>query len=151
MKSALYKISEIELNYRPKVKASDRPVLKCTEEIYEMFKQHWNLDQIGLIEEFKVIYLNRSNAVLGILNVSTGGLTGVVADPRVIFAAAIKSAATGLIVCHNHPTMNLTPSEADITFTENLKNVADLLGIHIVDHLIINEEDYFSFACEELL
>ncbi|WP_316838571.1 JAB domain-containing protein [Pedobacter gandavensis] len=151
MQHSLYKISEIELQYKPKIKACERPILRCTEDIYEIFMQHWNMDMIGLIEEFKVILLNRSNAVLGILNVSKGGLTGVIADPRIIFAAAIKSGATGILICHNHPAMVLTPSEQDLTFTENLKNIGAMLDINVIDHLIINEEGYFSFACEELL
>lgn len=151
MQHSLYKISEIELQYRPKIKASERPILRCTEDIYEIFIQHWDMGMIGLIEEFKVIFLNRSNAVLGILNVSKGGITGVIADPRIIFAAAIKSGATGILLAHNHPAMVLTPSEQDLNFTENLRKLGDMLDINVIDHLIINEEEYFSFACEGLL
>ncbi|WP_316838871.1 JAB domain-containing protein [Pedobacter gandavensis] len=133
------------------MKANERPVLKCTEDVYRMFKQHWNMDLIELVEEFKVILLNRSNAVLGILNVSTGGLTGVIADPRIIFGAALKSGATGLLLAHNHPTMTLKPSNEDIALTEKLKDAGKFLDINIIDHLIINEKGYFSFACAKLL
>lgn len=151
MQHTLYKISEIELQYKPEMKAIDRPVLKCTDDVYQMFKQHWNMDLIELVEEFKVIFLNRSNAVLGILNVSTGGLTGVIADPRVIFVAALKSGATGLLLAHNHPSMNLNPSKEDIALTEKIKKAGQFLDIQIIDHLIINEKGYFSFVGAKLL
>ncbi len=109
------------------------------------------MDLIELVEEFKVILLNRSNAVLGILNVSTGGLTGVIADPRIIFGAALKSGANGLLLCHNHPTMTLKPSEQDIALTEKIKRAGVFLDINILDHLIINEDNYFSFKGAGLL
>jgi len=89
--------------------------------------------------------------VLGIVEVSTGGIAGTVADPKLIFAAALKGAATEIILSHNHPSGNLAPSQADIDVTRKIKEGGKLLKIAVLDHIIITSERYFSFADEGLL
>jgi DNA repair protein RadC len=98
-----------------------------------------------------VILLNRANQVLGIYEVSTGGVSGTVADPKLIFAAAIKSSSSGLIFSHSHPSGNLQPSQADIALTRKIKEGGEILEISVLDHIILTSEGYFSFADEGLL
>jgi DNA repair protein RadC len=95
--------------------------------------------------------LNRANKVLGILEVSTGGVSGTVADPKVIFAAALKGNASGIIVAHNHPSGNLAASRADVDLTRKLKEAGKFLEIQVLDHVIVTTEKYFSFADEGLM
>jgi DNA repair protein RadC len=149
--AAWLNVAEIEITYRTKVKACDRPIVRQSSDAYQLFEHSWNENQIRLIEEFKIMLLNRANKVLGIVSISTGGMTGTVADPRLIFAAALKCGACGIMLCHNHPSENLKPSQADIDLTQKLVNGAKLLDIRILDHLVISPEGYFSFCDEGLL
>jgi DNA repair protein RadC len=95
--------------------------------------------------------LNRANKILRIFTVSTGGVAGTVADPKVIFATALKGNASSIILAHNHPSGNLKPSEADRQLTNRLTQAGKLLDISVLDHLIITAEEYFSFADEGLI
>lgn len=102
-------------------------------------------------EEFWVIYLNRGNKILEIKNVSVGGITGTVFDMRLVFKDAILLESTNIILCHNHPSGNLTPSEADKSLTYKTKEAGKLMSIEVLDHLIIADQGYYSFADEGLL
>ncbi|NCI51389.1 JAB domain-containing protein [Sediminibacterium roseum] len=144
-------VSEVELIYRSKTRASLRPMIRRSQDSYRVLLGYWNLNKIEFIEEFKVLYLNRGYRVLAINELSTGGMTGTVADPRLIFATALKLNATAVILCHNHPSGNTTPSEVDKMLTEKLKSAGRFLDITVSDHLIISAEGYFSFADEGLL
>ncbi len=99
-------------------------------------------------EEFWVLYLNNSNKVIYKSQISKGGITGTVADTRIIFKMALEQNATSIILSHNHPSGNLTPSDADIQITKKLKLAAIQLEIKILDHIIITEKGYFSFNDE---
>ena len=143
-----YEVAEVQLVYKTKVKASDRPQIKVSVEAYQILKEHWNYEIIEFIEEFKIILLNRANRVLGIIPISLGGTSGTVVDPKVVFAAAIKSASSQIILVHNHPSGNLKPSEADINLTRKLKEGGKLLDIEVLDHLIITKDGYLSLAEE---
>ena len=144
-------VSEVELIYKSRVKASERPQIKRSRDAYELLLTHWDLNRIELVEQFKVILMNRNHRVLGIYEVSTGGVTGTVADPKLIFMAALKINACNLVISHNHPSGGLQPSEADKTLTEKIKGSGKLLDIPLLDHIIITPEAYFSFADEGLL
>ena len=97
-------------------------------------------------------YLNRANAVLGVAIISKGGLTGTVADPRLIMATALKAAATGIVLCHNHPSGNLTPSKADQEITKKLEAACEYFDIKLLDPLILSPQGtYFSFVDEGML
>lgn len=143
--------SEIELIYKTKVKASERPIIKDSEDAYEILLKVWDKGKIDLQEEFKVLFLNRANRVLGLYKVSSGGITGTVADPRLIFTAALKANAVSLVLSHNHPSGNLRPSRADEDLTSKIKQAGSFLDIKVVDHIIISSEGYLSFADEGLL
>ncbi len=148
---ALNQIAEVELIYKSKVKASERPKITRSEDAYVIFKNHWDENKIELQEQFKVMLLNRANKVLGIYEVSTGGITGTVADPKLIFAAALKACACGIILVHNHPSNNLKPSIPDEQLTTKIKEGGRLLDIKLLDHLIISSEGYLSMVDEGLV
>ena len=103
------------------------------------------------IEEFWVVFLNKANEVTGKKKVSVGGTAGTVVDAKVIFGLAIEAKAAGIIVFHNHPSGNLQPSGPDISTTKKLKEGGALLEIPVLDHLIISERGYYSFADEGML
>ena len=149
----LNNVSEIDIVYKKKVtcKISERPLVKSSETVYKVCLHYWNLDKIDLLEEFKVLFLSQSNRVLQIMSVSQGGITGTVADPRLILAGALKVAACSMILVHNHPSCSLRPSRADEELTIKLKEAAKYFDIKVLDHLIITSEGYFSFADEGLL
>jgi DNA repair protein RadC len=99
-------------------------------------------------EVFAAVYLNRANRVLHMEVISQGGLTGTVADPRVILKKALEHNATAIILCHNHPSGNLRPSAADELITQKIKQAAALMDIQVIDHIIVSDEGYYSFADE---
>lgn len=102
-------------------------------------------------EEFWIIYLNNSNKVIDQLQLSKGGITGTLVDVRLAFKKALELGATSLILSHNHPSGNLSPSSADKQLTQKLKTAGESLDIKILDHIIVTEKSYFSFADEGLL
>lgn len=102
-------------------------------------------------EEFWVIFLNRQNKVIDRQKLSQGGITGTVIDVRLVLKLALEKHATSLILCHNHPSGNLEPSDADKKITRQLKDAATLMEIPVMDHLIITQSGFFSFADDGLL
>jgi DNA repair protein RadC len=103
------------------------------------------------IEEFWVLHLNRANTIVGKENISKGGMTATTADPKVIFGGALGAKATSIIICHNHPSGNLKPSQADIELTKKLVNAGNFLDLKVLDHLIITDKSYYSFADEGMI
>lgn len=144
-------VSEVELVYKSKVKPSQRLQIKKSSDVQELLRQIWDENKIELMEQFKVILLNRNNRVLGFFEASSGGVSGTVADPKLIFMAALKMNACALIIAHNHPSGNKLPSEADKTLTLKIKEGAKLLDMSLLDHIIVTAEECFSFADEGLL
>jgi len=102
-------------------------------------------------EEFWIVYLNNSNKVLKKIQLSKGGIIGTLVDVRLVLKAALQIGAVGLILTHNHPSGSLIPSQADKKITQKLKIASDTIDIKVLDHLIITENAYFSFADENLL
>ena len=149
--TSLFQVAEITVSYQPKFKASERPTVSGSKDVYNFFFHNWDNTRIEMIEQFKIMLLNRANKILGIFTVSTGGVAGTVADPKVIFATALKGNASSIILAHNHPSGNLKPSEADRQLTNKLAQAGKLLDISVLDHLIITAEEYFSFADEGLI
>jgi DNA repair protein RadC len=148
---SMFGVAEVQLIYKSKVPASQRRKISCSRDANDLLKENWNHSTLEHSEEFKILLLNRSNAVLGIIAVSKGGISGTVTDVRIILQAALKSNASGLIVCHNHPSGNLNPSESDTRITQKIKEAGNIMDIQLLDHLIITEEDYYSFADNGLL
>lgn len=102
-------------------------------------------------EEFWVLYLNNGNKVLSKSQQGKGGITGTIIDVRLVFKAALELGATALILCHNHPSGNLKPSEADKQITKKLKAAGQNLDVQVLDHVIVGENGYYSFADEEII
>lgn len=97
-------------------------------------------------EEFYVMYLNKGNRVMTHKHISSGGISGTVVDMRIVLKHAIELLASSIIAVHNHPSGNLKPSQQDVSLTKNMKEAANLMGISLLDHLIIGEKNYYSFA-----
>ncbi|GAB2820457.1 JAB domain-containing protein [Ferruginibacter profundus] len=145
------KVAEVELVYKTKVKASERPLIKSSKDCYVIFSELWDENKMEIQEEFKVLLLNRANRVLGVYQAFAGGMTEVSIDPRLILAAAVKSLSVAIVLSHNHPSGNLKPSRADEELTIKIKEAAKYLDIKVIDHLIVSSEGYLSFADEGLL
>ena len=148
--NGLFTVSEVELTYRNKVKASDRPQVTCSQNSYDILLNNWS-DQLEWVEEFNLLLLNQANRVLGFYNVSKGGQSSTIVDAKVVFAAALKCRSVGIILAHNHPSGALHPSLADIELTKKLVAGAKLLDLKILDHIIVTPYGYYSFADERKL
>jgi DNA repair protein RadC len=152
MKTQQTTISEVRLVYRTKVKASERLKVKSSKDAFDIFMGYWDLDSVEHFEEFKLMLLTRSNKVLGLTTVSKGGISGTVTDVRIILQYAIKANASGIIICHNHPSGNMQPSETDMKITRKIKESGNLMDIQLLDHLIvIPEGKYCSMADEGII
>lgn len=145
------KFEEVHLIYRNKTKAKDRPSVTSPDKAYNILIQNWNIDQINLLEESKILLLDNSLKLMSIASVSKGGLTGTVVDLRIAFALALKRRASCLILAHNHPSGSLTASESDISLTRKFVEAGKLLNIRLQDHLIITQDSYCSLANEGLI
>ena len=148
---SLFQVTEINVSYKPKFKASERPKVSTSKEVYDILFNNWDLNRIELQEQFKILLLNRGHRVIGIYEVSTGGMAGTTADPKLIFGTTLKACASSIILSHNHPSGNLKPSEADIAITHKLKSAGTFLDIGVLDHIILTSEGYFSFADEGMI
>jgi DNA repair protein RadC len=95
--------------------------------------------------------LNRANCIINKVNISEGGLSGTIVDPKKVFRFALENKASSVVLCHNHPSGNIQPSEADIKLTKKIKDVGSALDLEIIDHIIIGNENYYSFADEGIL
>jgi DNA repair protein RadC len=122
---ALFEVAEIHLSYKSKVKASLRPKITSSRDAYQVLKKYWDDDKIEFVEQFKVMLLNRANHVIGLFNAPSGTSTGTIAGPKLIFVAAIKANACGIVISHNHPSGNLQASQADISLTSKLKEAVN--------------------------
>ncbi|MEL7118613.1 MAG: JAB domain-containing protein [Bacteroidota bacterium] len=145
-------VSEIKVTYRSKVNLSQAPKISNSEAAFNVAIANWDLNEIELRESFKILLLNRANKVKGIYEVSKGGVTGTVVDPKLVFSVALKTMSTAIILIHNHPSGNLTPSSADIQLTQKLKKGGEILDINVLDHLIITPQlQYTSLADQGLI
>jgi DNA repair protein RadC len=144
-------VAEIQLSYHPQVRPSQRPTVTNSREVYQLFYESWDANRIELQEQFKVMLLNRSSRVLGIVEISTGGIGDTLADPKLIFVTALKAGASSIILAHNHPSGQLTPSQADRNLTRKISDGGKLLDISVFDHMILTADSYFSFADEGII
>lgn len=146
---AISVIAALELGRRRKVQhINKRKQITCSSDVYESFqplladKNH---------EEFWFILLNNSNMIIDKIKTSQGGTTGTVIDVKLIMKEAMNKLAQGIILVHNHPSGNIKPSNADRTITEKIKNATSFFDIKLLDHVIIGDSNYFSFADENCL
>lgn len=125
-----------------------RPKIRCSQDAWKLLE--------GLLsdlqhEEFWILLLNRSNQVTDQVRISQGGISGTVTDVRLILNAAVEKLASGIILAHNHPSGNLSPSDADLKITRKIKEAAQLLDLSLLDHLIISDQGYLSMADDNLM
>ncbi|WP_442795411.1 JAB domain-containing protein [Pelobium manganitolerans] len=147
LKSAL-QVAEVSISYSSKIKNSERPKIGSAKDVFNLLQETWDQDKIDLLEQFKILLLNKGNRVIGLYEVSSGSVSGTLADPKLIFATAIKACASGIILTHNHPSGNLKPSNADIALTRRIKAGGELLDIAVLDHVIISSEGFCSLVDE---
>lgn len=142
-------LAEIEISYRPKIKMSELPKVVTSGDAYDCLKGV--IPQMDYREYFYILCLNRNNKVLGYSQISVGGVSGTVADVKIIMQTALKANASSIIIAHNHPSGNLVPSEADKQITRKIKDAGKVLDMPVLDHLILTSESYFSFADDGLI
>jgi DNA repair protein RadC len=147
----LNRIAEIKLSYHPLVRPVDRPKVSDSREVYQLLLANWDLDLIELQEQFKIILLNRANQVIGISEISKGGMNGTVVDTRLIFGIALKACASAIVLAHNHPSGNLKPSAADLMTTKRIVECGKLLELDVFDHLIVTPDGYLSMMDDGLI
>ena len=141
---AITLVSAMELTRRrTNVQSIKRTVIRKSDDVYEHMKPYL-LDLIH--EEFWVLFLNRANAIVKTSKISSGGMTGTVVDPRLLFREALENLANSIILVHNHPSGTLKPSEADEKLTKKIAKAGELLDIQILDHLIFTNQGFYSFA-----
>jgi len=142
-------VAALELGRRRKeLEPDEKPKISGSKDVFEILKA--DLQDLPH-EEFWVLLLNRANRVTKKCQISQGGVTGTVADPKIIFKMALGELASGIVLAHNHPSGNLSPSQADIDLTKKLREGGKLLEIQVLDHLILAGQKYFSFADEGMI
>ncbi|MCB0481387.1 MAG: DNA repair protein RadC [Flavobacteriales bacterium] len=142
-------VAALELGRRRReVEALEKKKISSSNDIFELF--HGDLSDLNL-EEFWILLLNRANKVIKKVKISSGGISGTVADTRLIFKSGIDHLASAIILVHNHPSGNNKPSQTDITLTKKLVEVGKIMDITVLDHIIIAENRYFSFADEGII
>ena len=146
-----YKTNCPEIELKLKRGEVKKMQIKTSVDCYKALKMFFDEDTIELTETFIAIYLNRSNNTIGWMKVSSGGITGTIVDQRIVLGTALKAAATAIILAHNHPSGNLQPSQSDIDLTTRMKAAATFMDITIIDHLIVTDENYYSFADEGII
>jgi DNA repair protein RadC len=127
---------------------NDKPQVKDSKTAFILFQKE--LGDLNY-ENFCVLLLNRANKVLKAVKISDGGITGTVVDPRKVFKIALDNNATSIILGHNHPSGQLTPSDADIQLTKKMKQAGEMLDLPVLDHIIVGDGNYYSFADEGIM
>ncbi len=137
-----------EIARRRKVAENSIEFIKTSEDVFKIFGP--KLRDLS-VEQFHIILLNRKNGILSMQKISEGGTTGTVVDAKVVFKKAFDHLATAMILVHNHPSGNKMPSSADLEITKKIKSFGELIEMTILDHIIIANDNYFSFADENVL
>ena len=144
-----YTVGEVELSYKPKFKSLHQ--VTCSKDAYKYLLPTYKEGTICYKEYFKVLFLNQSNQILGYTLISEGGITETCADVRIILQAALLTNSVAIILAHNHPSGNLKPSRLDMEITKQVKDAAQLMRIKVLDHIILTDTGYYSFADKGLL
>ena len=145
---SIMNVAEVQLSYKSNVKSSTRYKINSSQDAYELLTKYFPDDTIEYKESFKVL-LNQSNKVLGIVPISEGGISATYVDVRLILQAALLANATQVILAHNHPSGSMKPSTLDDALTEKVRKGAELMEIHVADHIILSpEKEYYSYHDE---
>lgn len=147
-----YQVAEIQVTYSSKVDLSKCPMVSSSRDSEAVLRDLWTPGTMEMIEEFVILILNRGNKVKAVYRVSKGGIAGTVVDVPIVMAAAVKTLASSIILCHNHPSGNLQPSQADIDLTKKMCSAGKIMGIPVLDHIILApDRGYYSFADEGMI
>ncbi len=142
----LFTFNEIGITYTSKGLG---PRITSSRQIYDLLLPNW-LD-IDYVESFQVVMLNRNNRLIGVSKISVGSVGGTVADPKKIFQTALKANASGVVICHNHPSGNTEPSSNDREITTDCIAAGKFLRLPVLDHIIFARQGYYSFADKGLI
>ena len=146
---SIMNVAEVQLSYKSNVKSSTRYKINSSQDAYELLTKYFPDDTIEYKESFKVVLLNQSNKVLGIVPSAEGGISATYVDVRLILQAALLANATQVILAHNHPSGSMKPSTLDDALTEKVRKGAELMEIHGADHIILSpEKEYYSYNDE---
>jgi len=146
MQDSSFKVPEIDLIKIDNRTFKGSQIIRGSEDAVEIFRQFWNKNSLPISENLNVMLLNQANKPIGIYQHSKGSVNGTIADPEMIALAAVKSLAKGVIIAHNHPSGNLTPSKSDIDIANKIKDGLRLFDIKLLDSLIITEDSYNSLT-----
>jgi DNA repair protein RadC len=147
----LWQVAEVTVSYRNHDCLRDAPRIAASIDAERIFRENWSND-MELLEESVALFLNRASQPKGLLRLSRGGHCGTVVDLKILFAAALKAMASGIILAHNHPSGYLAPSEADIEITRKVQAAGRLFDLPLLDHLILAPgKGYYSFADEGMI
>lgn len=151
--TALTQTAELMVSYHVIPDWSSLPIICSSDDAYKAICPFFPTHTVALKEHFVVCYLNRANKMIGIYHISSGGISGTIADPRLILGTALKVAASGLVMAHNHPSGILKASSADLELTKRLVEAGKLMDINVLDHIIVSPEGgkYLSFAEQGLI
>lgn len=142
------KVSEVELIYKKKESTANAKKIDTSKVAFDILISLWDKNKIDYVEHFYALYLNRGNKVIGSILLSTGGCVGTVVDVKVLIQGAILSNAQAIVIAHNHPSGSLIPSDSDLDITSRIKTACNYFEISLLDHLIIADNDYYSFKDE---
>lgn len=142
---------KISLSFDKKVKKSELRTITGAASCVDILREVFNKDTFDWTEEVVMLCLNRANKVVGFYKVSNGGLSSCILDPRVIFTIALNCGANSIILSHNHPSGNRVPSVQDKDITNKIKEAGKLLDIGLLDHIILTDDNYYSFMEEGYL
>lgn len=142
-------LNEVQVSY----KCTATEPVRTSSEAQELCRKAFEMANasISLKEHFIVFYMNRANKVIGYYLLSSGGITGTIADLRIAFSIGLKCLATSILISHSHPSGNANPSNSDVELTRKFKKTGELLDIRVLDHIILCESDYYSFSDNGLL
>lgn len=139
-----YKIPQVKLTYVSDNTEVYEPVTRSSQ-IAKIFREKWEDGELEYRESIKVAYLNRRNRVLGVMTVAQGGTSACISDIKLILTGALLANASGIILCHNHPSNSLQPSTQDDELTKEVKKGAIAVGLKLLDHIILTKDGFYSY------
>ena len=140
------KIKFPELKVKVRATKGEEFYIKNSDDVIKVLRNIFNADTLQWTEEFILVCLSKSHKVIGYYRVSIGGFSGTICDPKVIMTIALQTSASAIIIAHNHPSGNTTPSDSDDSMTKKINNACKLLDITLLDHIILTENNYYSFC-----
>ena len=148
IKKYTMEVSEVELIYKKKESTANAKKIDTSKIAFNILFSLWDKNKIDYVEHFYALYLNRANKVIGSILLSTGGCVGTIVDVKVLIQGALLSNAQAIVIAHNHPSGSLIPSNSDLDITSRIKTACNYFEITLLDHLIIADNQYYSFKDE---